>query len=93
MGVPSPRLAHAAGGTSADAVTDAVLAASWLLVGLSARSIASVDESITMSQFRLLIFLNTRGPLNTGRAGRLPGCQAAVGDTDDRPAGEGLVDR
>jgi DNA-binding MarR family transcriptional regulator len=50
----------------ADAVTDAVLAASRLLVGLSARSIASVDESITMPQFRLLVVLSTRGPMNLG---------------------------
>jgi len=46
-----------------DAVTDAVLTASRLLVAVSARSIASVDESITIPQFRLLVVLDTRGPL------------------------------
>jgi DNA-binding MarR family transcriptional regulator len=47
----------------ADAVTDAVLTASRLLVAVSARSIAAVDESITLPQFRLLVVLSTHGPL------------------------------
>lgn len=46
-----------------DAVTDAVLTASRLLVAVSARSIASADETITLAQFRLLVVLITRGPL------------------------------
>lgn len=44
-------------------MTDAVLTASRLLVAVSARSIAAVDESITIPQFRLLVVLDTRGPL------------------------------
>lgn len=47
---------------TADAVTDAVLTASRLLVAVSVRSIASVDESITLPQFRLLVVLSSRGP-------------------------------
>jgi hypothetical protein len=46
-----------------DAMTDAVLTASRLLVAVSAQSIAAVDESITIPQFRLLVVLDTRGPL------------------------------
>jgi DNA-binding MarR family transcriptional regulator len=46
-----------------DAVTDAVLTASRLLVAVSARSIASVDEQITVPQFRLLVVLDSNGPL------------------------------
>lgn len=46
-----------------DAMTDAVLTASRLLVAVSARSIAGVDESITIPQFRLLVVLDSRGPL------------------------------
>lgn len=46
-----------------DVVADAVLTASRLLVAVSAQSIASVDESITLPQFRLLVVLNSRGPL------------------------------
>lgn len=50
-------------GTEVDAVTDAMLTASRLLVAVSAHSIASVDESITLPQFRLLVVLSSRGPL------------------------------
>jgi DNA-binding MarR family transcriptional regulator len=46
-----------------DAMTDAVLTASRLLVAVSARSIGAVDEAITMPQFRLLVVLDGRGPL------------------------------
>jgi DNA-binding MarR family transcriptional regulator len=48
----------------ADAVTDAVLTASRLLVGVSARSIAAIDESLTIPQFRMLVVLYTLGPTN-----------------------------
>lgn len=49
--------------TPAEAVTDAVLTASRLLVGVSARSIAAVDESLTIPQFRMLVVLYAFGPL------------------------------
>ncbi|HEX3588375.1 MAG TPA: MarR family transcriptional regulator [Pseudonocardiaceae bacterium] len=45
------------------AVTDAVLTASRLLVAVSARSIAAVDDSITIPQFRMLVVLNALGPM------------------------------
>ncbi|WP_238413141.1 MarR family transcriptional regulator [Saccharothrix deserti] len=48
-----------------DALTDAMLAASWLLVAVSARSIAVVGDSITLAQFRLLVVLDSRGPLKS----------------------------
>lgn len=59
---PSPT--RGGGVTGADALTDVVLRASRLLVALSARSIAAVDDSITLPQFRLLVALSTHGPLN-----------------------------
>jgi DNA-binding MarR family transcriptional regulator len=40
-----------------DAVTDALMIASTVLVAVSARSIAAVDESISLPQFRLLVVL------------------------------------
>ncbi len=49
-------------GESAEEITDALLAASRLLVAMSARSIALVDESITIPQFRTLVILSTQGP-------------------------------
>ena len=49
---------------SLDAITDALLTASRLLVAISARSIAQVDETITIPQFRALVILSARGPMN-----------------------------
>jgi DNA-binding MarR family transcriptional regulator len=75
-------------------VTDAVLAASRLLVGLSARSIASVDDSITMPQFRLLVVLSTRGPLKlTILAEYLDVKPPTATRMIDRLVAAGLVDR
>ncbi|MFF1510415.1 MarR family winged helix-turn-helix transcriptional regulator [Streptomyces sp. NPDC058326] len=45
-----------------EAVTRAVLTASRLLVAVSARSLATVEESITLPQFRMLVVLSTHGP-------------------------------
>ncbi|MEU6264145.1 MarR family transcriptional regulator [Saccharopolyspora shandongensis] len=46
-----------------DAVVDAVVTASRVLVAVSARSVASVDESITLPQLRALVLLSSCGPL------------------------------
>lgn len=48
-------------GGDVDALTDAVLTASRLLVAVSARSLAAVEETITLPQFRLLVLLDSRG--------------------------------
>ncbi|WP_329408064.1 MarR family transcriptional regulator [Nocardia vinacea] len=48
---------------SVDEVTDALLTASRLLVAISARSIAHVDDTITLAQFRTLVILATQGPV------------------------------
>ncbi|MGW5661630.1 MarR family winged helix-turn-helix transcriptional regulator [Streptomyces sp. NPDC003758] len=44
-----------------DAVTRAVMTASRLLMGISARSLAQVEEPVTLPQFRMLVVLSTRG--------------------------------
>ncbi|MET9895057.1 MarR family transcriptional regulator [Streptomyces sp. NPDC006465] len=44
-----------------DAVTRAVLSASRLLVAVSARSLAAVEERVTLPQFRMLVVLSARG--------------------------------
>jgi DNA-binding MarR family transcriptional regulator len=44
-----------------DAVTQAVLTASRLLVAVSARSLAAVEERVTLPQFRMLVVLDTGG--------------------------------
>ncbi|MDF9816673.1 MarR family transcriptional regulator [Streptomyces sp. SPB162] len=44
-----------------DAVTRAVLTASRVLVAVSARSLAAMDDAVTLPQFRLLVVLSTQG--------------------------------
>ena len=61
--MPTRRSVGVPASDDVDAVTDAVLTASRLLVAVSARSIAAVDESITIPQFRLLVVLDSRGPI------------------------------
>jgi DNA-binding MarR family transcriptional regulator len=52
-----------------DALTDAVLTASRLLMAISARSLAAVEDTITLPQFRLLVVLDSRGAMKlTGLA-------------------------
>ncbi len=79
---------------AADAVTDAVLTASRLLTGLSVNSIAAVDESITIPQFRLLVVLRTRGRVNLSvLADHLGVNPSTVTRMVDRLVTAGLVDR
>jgi DNA-binding MarR family transcriptional regulator len=46
------------------AQVDAVLRASRALVGIAAESIAAVDDTVTVPQLRVLVMVDTRGPLN-----------------------------
>ncbi|MFJ8939333.1 MarR family winged helix-turn-helix transcriptional regulator [Streptomyces sp. NPDC102365] len=50
-----------AGVDDVDAVTRAVLTASRVLVAVSARSLAQVEERVTLPQVRMLVVLSTRG--------------------------------
>jgi DNA-binding MarR family transcriptional regulator len=50
-------------GPSAEQI-DAVLRASRALVGIAAESIAAVDDNVTVPQWRVLVMVDTRGPLN-----------------------------
>jgi DNA-binding MarR family transcriptional regulator len=45
-----------------DPVVDAVMRASRALVSMTARSLSSVNEEVTLPQFRTLVVLGTRGP-------------------------------
>lgn len=53
-----PRTARA----DSDELVDAVLRASRTLVGVAARSLATVAEDVTLAQYRVLIELASRGP-------------------------------
>jgi DNA-binding MarR family transcriptional regulator len=43
---------------------DAVMLAARVLVGVSARSVALVEDDVTLPQLRLLVMVASRGPLN-----------------------------
>jgi DNA-binding MarR family transcriptional regulator len=45
-----------------EAVVDAVLGASRVLVAVAARSLAEVGEEVTLTQYRSLVVLASRGP-------------------------------
>lgn len=45
-----------------DEVTDAVLTASRVLVGVAAASLAPIEGQVTLSQYRALVVLHGRGP-------------------------------
>ena len=79
---------------SLDAITDALLTASRLLVGISAHSIALVDDSITIPQFRTLVILSNQGPINLATLAGLLGVKpSATGRMVDRLVSADLIDR
>jgi DNA-binding MarR family transcriptional regulator len=79
---------------SLDVITDALLTASRLLMAISAQSIAQVDDTITIPQFRTLVILSNRGPMNLATLAGLLGVQAsATGRMVDRLVSAGLIDR
>lgn len=45
-----------------EALVEAVLTASRVLVGISARSLADASEDVTLAQYRTLVVLQARGP-------------------------------
>ena len=54
-------------------VADAALTASRALMGVVARSVAGVLEIVTLPQFRVLVLLDTSGPLRMGVLGEAIG--------------------
>lgn len=79
---------------AADEVVTAVLTASRLLVAVSARSLASVEDSLTLPQFRMLVVLETRGPMNISRIGEhLDVIPSTAMRMVDRLAAAGMLER
>ena len=79
---------------SLDVLTDSLLTASRQLVAISARSIAHVDETLTVAQFRTLVILSNEGPINLATLARLLGVErSTTGKMVDRLVGAGLIDR
>lgn len=77
-----------------DEVVAAVLTASRVLVGISARSLAEVEDSVTLTQFRTLVVLDGHGPSRLNRlAERLDVTASTALRMVDRLIAAGLVDR
>ena len=74
-------------------MVDAVLSASRVLVAIAARSLADAGEEVTLTQYRSLVVLASRGP-QTWRPGRGRGGHPADGLAALPTAGrKGLVRR
>ena len=71
-----------------DQLVDAVLSASRVLVAIAARSLADVGEEVTLTQYRSLVVLASRGPRPRGRPCRRSRGDAADRIEDVRPLGE-----
>jgi DNA-binding MarR family transcriptional regulator len=77
-----------------DAVTSAVLTASRLFVAISARSLAAIDEQVTLPQFRMLVVLATHGEMKLAALARHLGVNPSTAmRMVDRLVAAGLLDR
>jgi DNA-binding MarR family transcriptional regulator len=75
-------------------VVDGVLRASRALVAVAARSIAQVDDTVTLPQFRALVALAARGPQNMGALAEELGVHSSTATRMcDRLVGKGLIGR
>jgi DNA-binding MarR family transcriptional regulator len=75
-----------------DEVTSAMLTASRLLVAVSARSLAAVEETVTLPQFRMLVVLSTRSPAKLVTLAQLLGVNPSTAmRMVDRLAATGLI--
>ena len=79
---------------AANAVVDDLLALTRVLVGLTARTLATLDTDVTLQQHRLLVLLASRGELRTADlAIQLAVHPSTVTRTCDRLVRRGLVQR
>lgn len=78
----------------ADDLVTALLTASRALVGVSARSLATVEDTVTIAQFRSLVVLSGQGPSTLAHlAGELGVTASTAQRQVDRLVGQGLVTR
>jgi DNA-binding MarR family transcriptional regulator len=77
-----------------DDVVTAILTASRVLVGVSARSLADVEDAVTLPQFRTLVVLHSHGVINLNRLAELLGVNSSTAmRMIDRLLAAGLVTR
>ena len=73
---------------------EATMLAARALVGISAQSLAEVDDIVTPPQFRVLVMIASRGPLNLGAVARGLGVHPSNATRAcDRLVLAGLLDR
>ncbi|MBT8163237.1 MarR family winged helix-turn-helix transcriptional regulator [Arthrobacter terricola] len=77
-----------------DAALQGTLTASRALLGVIARSLAPVMDSVTLPQFRVLVVLSNFGPLRMGElAAHLGANQSSFSRFADRMVSGGLIER
>ena len=77
-----------------DELTDAVLAASRVLVGVAAQSIAQVETTMSVGQFRALVIIASRGPMHSAGLAEAMGVHPSNATrTCDRLVAAKLLDR
>jgi DNA-binding MarR family transcriptional regulator len=77
-----------------ESVVDAVLTASRVLVAIAARSLADVADEVTLTQYRSLVVLASRGPQSVAAlADELAVTPSTVSRLCDRLVRKGLVRR
>lgn len=77
-----------------DGQVDAVMLAARVLIAVTARSVAAVEDRVTLPQLRVLVVIASRGPTNVGAIARGLDVHASnVTRTCDRLVGSGLLRR
>lgn len=81
-------------GTDQDALVDAVLSASRVLVAVAARSLGDAGEEVTLAQYRTLVVLASRGPRSLASLAEAVGVTPSTATRMcDRLVRKGLVRR
>ena len=76
------------------AAVDSTLTASRALLGIIARSLAPVMDTVTLPQFRVLVVLSNSGPMRAGDvASQLGANQSSFSRLSDRMVAGGLITR
>lgn len=82
------------GTTATTAELDAVLAASRVLVAISAQSIAAVEDTVDLAQFRALVVVSSRGSVTLGELAEAAALTLSTASRMcERLVGLGLLDR
>lgn len=77
-----------------DELSDAVLTASRVLVAIAARSLADLDDEVTLPQYRTLVVLQSRGPQTlSALAAELQVVPSTATRMCDRLVAKGLIRR